>query len=220
MSQLSFRSFFVQWLGPVNAYPEYPWRLHALILAPLFAIVVSTCLMHGFWGEGPRLHYEALRFAHDSLTPFFRVISRYADKVLHAIYACIFLYAFWKQEKEGQGFALRYALGSLCFALLLTQLLKGCFGLPRPGNPLPPIPFSMQSAYCSFPSGHTVTIITAALPLALWFRKIWAAVVLSAGIALMGYSRMWLGAHHPVDILAGMAVGSLAARFIAVKRSA
>lgn len=31
----------------------------------------------------------------------------------------------------------------------------------------------------------------------------------------MGISRVWLGQHHPVDILGGMVLGSLAARFIA-----
>lgn len=41
---------------------------------------------------------------------------------------------------------------------------------------------------------------------------------LSAVIALMGFSRVWLGQHHPIDIVGGMLLGSIAARCIACER--
>lgn len=79
-----------------------------------------------------------------------------------------------------------------------------------------PLPRLVGSA--SFPSGHTATIITAAVPLALWFRNRPFSLFLSAVIALMGFSRVWLGQHHPIDIVGGMLLGSIAARCIACER--
>ena len=94
------------------------------------------------------------------------------------------------------------------------------------GNPLiyvfylpwPPYPLGFINQYASFPSGHTATIITAAVPLALWFRNRPFSLFLSAVIALMGFSRVWLGQHHPIDIVGGMLLGSIAARCIACER--
>ena len=34
----------------------------------------------------------------------------------------------------------------------------------------------------------------------------------------MGFSRVWLGQHHPIDIVGGMLLGSIAARCIACER--
>ena len=44
------------------------------------------------------------------------------------------------------------------------------------------------------------------------------SLFLSAVIALMGFSRVWLGQHHPIDIVGGMLLGSIAARCIACER--
>ena len=103
----------------------------------------------------------------------------------------------------------------LCFVM---QIMKYGLGMPRPGFPWPPYPLGFINQYASFPSGHTATIITAAVPLALWFRNRPFSLFLSAVIALMGFSRVWLGQHHPIDIVGGMLLGSIAARCIACER--
>ncbi|WP_227814533.1 phosphatase PAP2 family protein [Nitrogeniibacter aestuarii] len=62
----------------------------------------------------------------------------------------------------------------------------------------------------SFPSGHTAAAFTAAsaalymLPGVL--RKRWAAPIIALA-ALVGLSRLAVGAHWPVDVLAGAAIG-------------
>ena len=99
-----------------------------------------------------------------------------------------------------------------------SQIMKYGLGMPRPGFPWPPYPLGFINQYASFPSGHTATIITAAVPLALWFRNRPFSLFLSAVIALMGFSRVWLGQHHPIDIVGGMLLGSIAARCIACER--
>ena len=56
--------------------------------------------------------------------------------------------------------------------------------------------------------------MAAVLPLAFFFRKKIVYIALALFIALVGYSRIWLGWHHPVDILGGMLWGGLIARVI------
>lgn len=91
-------------------------------------------------------------------------------------------------------------------------------GYAETGISLAAIPFGLYQSICFVPFRHTATIITAAVPLALWFRNRPFSLFLSAVIALMGFSRVWLGQHHPIDIVGGMLLGSIAARCIACER--
>ncbi|MBS0660794.1 MAG: phosphatase PAP2 family protein [Verrucomicrobia bacterium] len=50
----------------------------------------------------------------------------------------------------------------------------------------------------SFPSGHSANLFCAATVAALCFRRGWTAFFVAA---LTGYSRVYVGAHHPSDVL-------------------
>ncbi|MCW2583936.1 MAG: phosphoesterase PA-phosphatase related protein, partial [Klenkia sp.] len=69
-----------------------------------------------------------------------------------------------------------------------------------------------QLASLSFPSGHSAGIaclVTTALVLA-WPRlraRRWWVLLGVLVVVLVGLSRVWLGVHHPTDVLAGWAVG-------------
>ena len=193
---------------------SYPWRLHLAILAPLLFAVIITGVLHGFWGEQPRIWYEALRRAHPIITMAMRAITNYSASALYAAYCIILIYAVAVRDRDRIIFVLRFVIIALIYALAVTQLLKAGLGMPRPGHPLPLHPFNFSHDYSSFPSGHTVSIITTALPLALRLGRKKVFISLSLLITAVGISRLWLGAHHPVDVFGGIIVGSIAARFI------
>lgn len=156
--------------------------------------------------------------------------SRYSHYPLHerrypyrqSAHLCVLfvllLVALTKRDWRETMFILRCVLFSVFFLCFVMQIMKYGLGMPRPGFPWPPYPLGFINQYASFPSGHTATIITAAVPLALWFRNRPFSLFLSAVIALMGFSRVWLGQHHPIDIVGGMLLGSIAARCIACER--
>jgi undecaprenyl-diphosphatase len=64
----------------------------------------------------------------------------------------------------------------------------------------------LAAAYASFPSGHATTAFATAVVLAAWYPR--QAVGFVGLAALVGLSRILLGAHFPSDVLAGALLGS------------
>ncbi|MDL2317393.1 phosphatase PAP2 family protein [Desulfovibrio sp. OttesenSCG-928-A18] len=199
--------------------PGYPWKKALLILAPLLLLMLTAGLALSFWGDTVRLWHENIRQSYPKLTAVLQFCSDVLPSTVFALYIPLLLRAMAKHKTEEKHFVLRFTLGALFFAMLLNQGLKALFGMPRPGFPMPPQPFLFEHSYTSFPSGHTISIVTSTLPIALWTRFRQSPALAALLIALVGYSRIWLGRHHPVDVLAGMLVGLAASRWIFTPRN-
>jgi len=61
----------------------------------------------------------------------------------------------------------------------------------------------------SFPSNHAAVAAAAAVALLFVSRRLGTVAAVAAGA--MAVSRVWVGAHYPHDVVAGVAVGALAA---------
>ena len=115
-------------------------------------------------------------------------------------------------------------LGLTIVAVALADVtatgLKGLFDRPRPPlrypnqDPLVAVPDT-----ASFPSGHAATSFAGATILAFAFPRL--APLLYVLAAAVGFSRVYLGVHYPLDIVGGAVLGVLVAlglRFLTIRR--
>lgn len=109
---------------------------------------------------------------------------------------------YWFHDRENGAFAILTLLG----ALALVVGLKSAFGLPRP----PPTVRLVAADGFGFPSGHAIaaTVGWGALAMALDEPSRRARYAAAAGIVLVvSVTRVGLGVHYAMDVLAGVAVG-------------
>lgn len=111
-----------------------------------------------------------------------------------------------------RGFLIATLLISMIGGELIVWALKDVFLRPRPDQ----INALVPAAGPSFPSGHTL-VAFAFYGLLAWFvivasRSRWmkslVSVVALAGIIVLGFSRVYVGAHWPSDVLASLTLGA------------
>jgi hypothetical protein len=111
----------------------------------------------------------------------------------------------------------RALLGVLLAALITTLIVNGdkeLFPTPRPTEVLAATSLSVigpRLAQHSFPSGHAAVAFCTAFLGWTMVRSRWARAGLVGGAALVALSRLAIGVHWPVDVLAGAAFGWLSA---------
>jgi len=118
-----------------------------------------------------------------------------------AIIISIFLYA---KNQKSQAYLL--ALTSIVTAAII-KILKNIIQAPRPTTML------IQETGYSFPSGHaTFSIIFLGLITYIFIKpkyKIHATIISTILVIIISLSRLQLQAHHPIDIFAGLIIGSI-----------
>jgi undecaprenyl-diphosphatase len=103
---------------------------------------------------------------------------------------------------------------ALIFMAIIGTGIKDLYYQQRPFDVLSQtillVPPDTDSA---FPSGHALIVIGAAVMALLTLRKRYS-IPLFAEALLVSYSRMYVGAHYPLDVLAGGLVGAAISLFV------
>jgi undecaprenyl-diphosphatase len=90
---------------------------------------------------------------------------------------------------------------------LLATLLKALVDRQRPYDVIPEAdPLLRWDVAGSFPSGHAATSVAGAVVLAYLLGRWWPWLGLLA--AAVAFSRVYVGVHYPLDVLAGAALGA------------
>ncbi len=112
-------------------------------------------------------------------------------------------------------------LGSILYSTLLAQIPKHFMfnGIPRPTKLIADwssihiVPGVFLNSVDSFPSGHTTTASSVYLFFCLMIPNKWIIPTGCLYLYLVGYSRIYLAQHFPLDVGAGMIGGMISVYF-------
>lgn len=153
---------------------------------------------------------ELLKILEGIRTPFLNelmsVITVLGDETFFMIVGMIMLWCINKKW----GYRLMF-IGMTGTAF--NQLLKYIFLIPRPWV-LDPTFTIVESARegasgYSFPSGHTHSAVSVFGTMAMWMKDKVMTVICILIIALIAFSRMYLGVHTPLDVGVSLVLGTV-----------
>ena len=92
-------------------------------------------------------------------------------------------------------------------SLSVNGIIKNFAQVPRPFTKgISCVRLDTATGY-AFPSGHTQGFATWSSFFAVKFKKTWLAILVGVLIVLVGFSRLYLGAHYPSDVIVAIALG-------------
>ena len=137
---------------------------------------------------------------------FFETITHLGEETLFLVIAIVFFWCINKRE----GY---YILLTGLYGTLLNQTLKLAFRIERPFVRDPNFQFvgnaNVEATGYSFPSGHTQNIAGTYGAIAAYNRRKWLTVACLVLIALVAFSRMYLGVHTPLDVSVSLGLALL-----------
>ena len=106
--------------------------------------------------------------------------------------------------------AVLWAPIAVVLAYVVNSLMKNIFTEPRPCRAMPAVhtllPCDPPTDW-AFPSNHSAVVGAAAVALLLAHRTL--GLVATALALIVAFSRLYVGAHYPHDVLVGLAVGAV-----------
>ncbi|MFD7920963.1 phosphatase PAP2 family protein [Streptomyces sp. NPDC059740] len=162
-----------------------------------------------FFDDG--LYLDVTHLTRHVPAAFNSAVSVWTDFGL-GLFALLMVFAWWRARRAGRPMVPVYAVPVVVvLSYAANDLFKSLVDEQRPCQvlhvatvqPCPPL------GDWSFPSNHATVAAAAAVALLLIDRRVGLLTVPVA--LLMAASRVWVGAHYPHDVLAGLVIGALAA---------
>ena len=135
---------------------------------------------------------------------FINHIFIFGAKYLYLLAGVIALVGFWKLPKEKKKEIIIFSMIALPAIYIVSKIGAWLYSDPRPfvaGHFVPLIPHDPDNG---FPSDHVLLVSAIASLIFPFNKKISAGVWIVA--ILVGISRVYVGIHHPVDIVGSIVI--------------
>lgn len=156
------------------------------------------------------MHIEWIVRIQQGISPghiwFWRIISRSVSALSFGVPLCITAWQWYRGNRNWR--PLFYSMLSIGLAGTANFFAKLVFRGVRPFDVSPAVMKLSSGGSFSFPSGHSAEAFAAAVFISCWIGQPFLRGVLIVWALLIAMSRVVLGVHTPVDVLAGMAVGA------------
>ncbi len=149
---------------------------------------------------------QILRFLSGLQNPlfntFFQIITMIGEST---IVVCLICFLFWNVNKK--------KATTICMCMLtnvqIMGLVKAIVRFPRPWTLIEDLQTVRQNTATgySFPSGHTTNSSSTLTAIAIAFKKKWLSISCAILIILVGFSRLYLCVHWPMDVACGLLLG-------------
>jgi len=172
----------------------------------LFAALFFTLL--GIYGNACLFLFVNRHYS-DFADFFFRYLTNLGDGIIAALLIVILLWISYRD-------ALTFLIITLAITIIVNILKDHIFPeLNRPvayfgtSEILHLIPGYDPPTLSTFPSGHTATAFSVGLYISILIKNRYLKLVLFLVAFLVGYSRMYISAHFPADVVTGALIGVL-----------
>ncbi len=142
----------------------------------------------------------------DAAMPIFTLLG--GSKLVYLYFAILALWYLIDKKSMPGRYLVVYFVATF-FSLGLEEALKGLTHVPRPPVAIGPAHVRILgrvSSSFSFPSGHAIFSFMSAYTLGHGRSWRWKAPLFLFAVCV-AYSRVYVGAHYPLDVVAGALIG-------------
>ncbi len=173
-----------------------PWVWMPLVV---FMILIVIILVTGINIQMFQFFNKAYAITGDR---FWAIMTLFGDGLV----ACVLLFPFLRKRPD---IIWSVIIASMVYLIFLHSL-KRILNVPRPAGVLANDSVHIigrKLTKYAFPSGHTTTIFTLIGVIAFSFRKNFLYIIGFIFALLVGFSRIAVGAHWPLDVCGGIILG-------------
>jgi membrane-associated phospholipid phosphatase len=214
-SKISFKHL---WLFFKSIFNEKDRKFYnGLALLGLF-IFTGAVLLTIFGDFNLTASMRAFAKARPGFLKFCKFVTDYGNPFYYIIFIGILIKGLITKNKKLVKVFLIYLLVQLVASLIITGGVKIIVGRPRPGKGFEHHFFTGHSKYKSFPSGHTTDAFASAGVMWAFLKPYPLSLISFLYSFFIGLTRIFVGSHYFLDVIAGMTVGFLTALLIFRKK--